>query len=366
MANESSADRKGRILESVYHSSWGTSMVTQAIVIALEVFMLVYTRVNPDLFGRYIGIYRKFYISLLTAAVVYILMNVYIKKDIGRRHMWLSVANPLYAAFYFAWALGITYFDAVKYGVADPAVFMTFSLTVPLSFFLFPWVYSIIVAVADAIIVYIMVMVSSSIGPMINLSIFIIFQLVLGISFLRLKMRLAERIVKEHENAEIDVLTGFPNRRAYVNDIRKLSGEQALGGLAYLAIDINELKEVNDSRGHEAGDRLIVGAAECIEKCFGGRGRMYRIGGDEFAVVLDVVDGELEGLLRAYEDSMAAWSERNGMRLSTSYGCVCRAELPDSGITDLARAADKRMYEAKTRYYQEKGMDRRRYGSGWN
>lgn len=102
-------------------------MLTQVIVGLLEIFMLIYTLVNPALFGQYIGIYRKFYVSLLTAAVVYIALDILIKKDIQRRHRWLNVVNPLYAAFYFAWALGITYFDAVKYGVADPTVFMTFS-----------------------------------------------------------------------------------------------------------------------------------------------------------------------------------------------------------------------------------------------
>ena len=358
------ADRKSRILAGIYNSSWGTSMVTQAIVAILEIFMLVYTLVNPSLFGQYMGIYRKFYISLLTAAVAYMTLNVYIKRDIERRHMWLSVANPLYAAFYFAWALGITYFDAVKYGAADPAVFMTFSLTVPLSFFLFPSVYLVIVAVADGIIFYIMTMVSASIGPMINLSIFIIFQLVLGISFLRLKMKLAERIVKEHENAEIDVLTGFPNRRAYIDDITKLSEGQAREGLIYLAIDMNELKEVNDSRGHEAGDRLIIGAAECISRCFGAAGKMYRIGGDEFAVIVTAGSGEMDGLIERYNRNMAAWSEQNGLALTTALGYACWSEHPQADINELARIADQKMYEAKAEYYRKSGRDRRRYGDG--
>ena len=358
------ADRNNSILAEIYKSSWGTSMVTQAIVALLEIFMLVYTLVNPELFGQYMGIYRKFYISLLTAALAYLMLNVYIRRDIERRHLWLSVVNPLYAAFYFAWALGITYFDAVKYGAADPAVFMTFSLTVPLSFFLFPSVYLVIVAVADAIIIYIMTMVSASVGPMINLSIFIIFQLVLGISFLRLKKRLAERIVKEHENAEIDVLTGFPNRRAYIDDIRKLSEEKAREDLVYLAIDMNELKEVNDSQGHEAGDKLIVGAAQCIAQCFGEKGKTYRIGGDEFAAIISARRDELDGLLEKYEKDMRSWSERNHLALSTASGHACWSEHPESSITELARIADQRMYEAKAAYYRKSGRDRRRYGDG--
>ncbi len=76
MKRETNADRKGKMLASTYLSSWGTSMLTQVIVCVLEIFMLVYTRVNPSLFGQYIGIYRRFYIALLTAAVVYILLDV--------------------------------------------------------------------------------------------------------------------------------------------------------------------------------------------------------------------------------------------------------------------------------------------------
>ena len=361
MKKNMSADRKARILAGIYRSSWGTSMVTQAIVAALEIFMLIYTRVNPALFGQYMAVYRRFYIGLLSAAAAYILLNIAIKRDLEHRYSWLNVANPLYAALYFAWALGITYFDAVKYGVADPTVFMTFSLTVPLSFFLFPAIYVVIVAASDVFMFYMMLTVSGSIGPLINLSIFIIFQLVLGISFLLLKMNLAERIISERENAEIDVLTGFANRRAYEKEIKRIAHESAHGALVYLAIDINELKEVNDSHGHEAGDRLIIGAANCIEQCFGSRGKLYRIGGDEFAVLFTATDGELDGLLSEYEGRMAAWSEQNGMTLTTAYGCASHAEYPNADITGLARMADRRMYEAKAAYYHDSGRDRRRY-----
>ena len=186
----------------------------------------------------------------------------------------------------------------------------------------------------------------------------------LGISFLRLKMKLAERIVKEHENAEIDVLTGFPNRRAYIDDITKLSEGQAREGLIYLAIDMNELKEVNDSRGHEAGDRLIIGAAQCISRCFGSAGKMYRIGGDEFAVIVTAGSGEMDGLIERYNRNMAAWSEQNGLALTTALGYACWSEHPQADINELARIADQKMYEAKAEYYRKSGRDRRRYGDG--
>lgn len=347
---------------SIYSASWNTSMIALSIVCALEIFMLVYTLINPPLFGQYIGTYRMFYIALLTASAAYIVLNVRVKRDIEHRHRWLNIANPLYAAFFFAWSLGITYFDAAKYGTVDPIVFMTFSLTVPLSFYLFPWVYTVIVIVVDSLMLYLSAAVSGSLGPMINLSIFFIFQIVLGINFLRLKMKLAERIVTEQENSEIDVLTGFPNRRAYERALRALAGKPLKPDLVYIAIDLNELKEVNDSLGHDAGDRLIIGAAACIRECFEDKGNMYRIGGDEFVALVHADENELERRLKRYEACMRTWSEDNALPLSAACGCVCCAEFPDGSITDVRRTADRRMYDAKALYYKNHGKDRRRAG----
>ncbi|MDO4989407.1 MAG: GGDEF domain-containing protein [Eubacteriales bacterium] len=294
-------------------------------------------------------------------AVVYIFLYIFVKKDLGHRYVLLNVANPFCAVFFFAWSLAITLSDAVKYNVVDPAVFMTFSLTVPLSFFLFPAVYAVIVIAADLVMLYATATVSGELGPMINLTIFFLFQLVLGISYLRLKMRLAERIVQEEENAGIDVLTGFPNRRLYEEEMKKLLMEPAPEDLVYIAIDLNGLKEVNDTYGHEVGDNLIIGAVACIDHCFGKTGKRFRIGGDEFVVLTAAKQEKLSSLLDAYEKQMADWFEKNMMTLSAAVGSVCRAEFPGKSITELARMADRRMYEAKALHYQKNGKDRRRF-----
>lgn len=354
-------NRKKKILMGIYSASWSTSMIALVVVCALEIFMLIYTLINRSLFGDFINTYRMFYIILLTAAVVYIALNIHIKKDIEHRHHWLNVVNPLYGIFFFAWALGITYFDALKYGVADPAVFMTFSLIVPLSFFLFPYIYAIIVLIADSLMIYMSLTTSGTLGSMINLSIFFIFQFVLGISFLTLKMKLAERILREKENAEIDILTGFQNRRAYEGRLDILKEETKRDNLIYIVIDLNELKEINDCHGHQAGDRLIVGAAKCLERCFGDKGNLYRIGGDEFVVLAYVGRSNVGKLLNDFERSMQEWTENNGMTLSAAYGCACCADYPESDIVEIVKIADKAMYESKARYYQTNGKDRRRY-----
>lgn len=353
--------RRNDILVGVYGSSMGISMTALTIVAVLEVFMLVYSVVNAPMYGNYLWHYRVFYISLLTIALIYIALNAYVRQDIEHRYKILNVANPFYATFFFAWALGITFFDAIIWGTVDSMVFMTFSLTVPLSFYLFPSVYAGIVVVADAIMLYLTVAMSGSVGPLINLSIFCVFQIVLGVSFLRLRMKLAERIVEEQENADLDVLTGFQNRRVYEQDMKALANDPEIDSLAYVSIDLNGLKEVNDNHGHEAGDRLIVGAAQCIDQCFGEKGKLYRIGGDEFVVLAHANQDELNALFTNFDTRVQSWSDSNGMTLSTAYGSACHTEFPSESVTKLARVADERMYAAKARYYQTYGKDRRRF-----
>ena len=336
-------------------------MIAMAVVGLLEIFMLVYTVINPDLYGDSITQYRAFYVALLTVAIAYIALSLFVKRDIECRYKALAIANPLCAVFMFVWALGITYFDAMKYGTVDTMVFMTFSLTVPLIFYLFPTIYAAIAIAADALMLYLTAVVSGSVAAIINLSIFFIFQLVLGICFLWVKMNLAERIAEEQENADIDALTGFANRRLYEEDIQKLEDGDIPPDLICVALDINGLKDVNDSLGHEAGDRLIIGAAQCIEQSFGEKGTLYRIGGDEFVALLHSKRDELDSLIDDFEDRMKTWSRDNDLELSISHGYVCRDEHPDETITEIAKMADMKMYAAKDRYYRESGKDRRRY-----
>ena len=364
MNNQITSDRRKHVLKSLYSSSQGISMIALIIAAAFEIMMLGYTVVNPGLYGPYIMKYRLFYASLLIVAVVYIALNEYARRDIEHRYELLRIANPVCAIFFFVWSLAVTYSDSLVTKTIDPAVFMTFSMVVPLSFSLIPAVYAVIVILADSLMLYLIVSVNGAGASIINIIVFFVFQFVLGIGFLQLKLNLAERIVQEEENARIDVMTGLPNRREYEEELKRIGEEPMPDDLHYVVIDINGLKDVNDSYGHETGDRLIAGAAGCIEKCFRGWGRQYRIGGDEFVVLLCAEREKVDELIRDVKKSTEEWSAENGVTLSVSCGAAGTSEHPDSGINELARAADERMYEEKYRYYKSIGMDRRRYGKG--
>lgn len=127
----------------------------------------------------------------------------------------------------------------------------------------------------------------------------------------------------------------------------------------YVSMDLNGLKRVNDTLGHDAGDELIKGAALCMRESFGSYGDLFRIGGDEFAAIMDVDDQRLQQALDDFQRRTGNW--RGGLvdRLSVSCGCARRAEFPEKALADLAKIADIRMYQAKREYYRAAGMDRR-------
>ena len=356
------SNRKDQIQISLCRSSQGISMTAMIIVATLELFMLGYSVANSGLFGNLIWRYRSFYLFLLTVAVVYMAVSLYVKRDIEHRYTWKNIANPLCAVLFYAWSLLVTYSDYKVTGVVDATVFMTFSLVVPLGFYMYPRIYGIIVAIADTLMISIILKASGSVGAIINGSIFFIFQIVLGINYLRMKINVAQRIVEEKENALLDVLTGCPNRRAYEMEIKSLSEEPLPDNLTYIAIDLDGLKDVNDTLGHETGDRLIVGAARCVENAFGKKGKTFRIGGDEFAVLLHADRRELEDTVCAYKAGMKSWAKENSLPLSASYGYASSDELSEKdSVIDLARMADRRMYTEKARYYLTNGNDRRKY-----
>lgn len=363
MKAESQAKRNDRILMNIYSTSIGISLISLTVAVVMEIFMLTYTFVNQEFFGPYLPRYRTFYITLLTVAILAIFLNLYVKKDIQNRFKILKIASPVYAVFLFIWALTVTYSDYSVTGVVDHTVFMTFSLIVPLSVFIFPYLYAVIVTAANAVMIILTVL-SGGAGQIINCVIFFIFQVVLGFSFLHLKVKLAERIVNEQDNAGLDAMTGFLNRRSYEEDLKKIrSNSQIPKELTYIVIDINSLKETNDKHGHDAGDNLIISTANCIEKCFSDKGKMYRIGGDEYVVILHSNKEETDKLLSDFEESMKNWSDKNGMPMSASYGCACAADFPGESINAIAKAADEKMYAAKEQYYITSGRDRRRYSS---
>lgn len=86
-----------------------------------------------------------------------------------------------------------------------------------------------------------------------------------------------------------DTLTGLPNRALFVDSLRSACkrARRRSDALAVLFLDLDDFKSINDSMGHEAGDRLLAGVAERIQACVRPQDTVARLGGDEFTVLLD-------------------------------------------------------------------------------
>ena len=150
-----------------------------------------------------------------------------------------------------------------------------------------------------------------------------------------------------------DALTGVKNRTAYNDTVTELDVSIEIGNCEAFAIvvaDINGLKKTNDRYGHEIGNRHIIKAAKIICDVFK-HSPVYRIGGDEFVVLLRGADFEARhDLLRLMDEQYATASIMAGEE--TIPVTVARAmEDYDPGLDfsfdDVFNRADKKMYEHK-------------------
>jgi diguanylate cyclase (GGDEF)-like protein len=170
----------------------------------------------------------------------------------------------------------------------------------------------------------------------------------------RTEMRLRSREQSLMATAMMDELTGLYNRRGF-----KALAEQALKGAdrqrhrtQLLFADIDGLKHVNDTLGHDAGDRTIREAAALLRSAFRTSDIVARLGGDEFVVLC--TDGiaqaasaseRFETLIRNYNSS----AHRPPLELSISWGWAIWDSDRGETIDELLKRADQAMYEHKAR-----------------
>lgn len=170
-------------------------------------------------------------------------------------------------------------------------------------------------------------------------------------------------VEKWMEKSNTDVLTGLLNRHAYENDMRAYEDDVISNDFVYVSVDVNSLKVVNDSYGHGAGDELLIGAGECLKRCLSPYGKLYRIGGDEFVALIFASVDQLDIIKRDVEETTGKWSGNLVKSLSVSCGYAGMREDSSLSVRKLSVIADKRMYEEKAKYYQNKGADRRKYST---
>lgn len=178
-------------------------------------------------------------------------------------------------------------------------------------------------------------------APMVRLTVELLTS-VLGLDLDR--SRLQRRLDAAESAALSDALTSLGNRRAFDRSLQREEARCArFGHLAgVVVLDLDGLKAVNDSWGHEAGDEMIRRTARAIRSALRSADQAFRIGGDEFALLLpEMSEDGLETLRSRLVEALAAEG------ISASIGAAVR--YPAGNLHAVAREADQRMYDQKRR-----------------
>jgi diguanylate cyclase (GGDEF)-like protein len=157
--------------------------------------------------------------------------------------------------------------------------------------------------------------------------------------------RVAEIRRLEHA-ALTDNLTELRNQRAFEEDLaRELKRQERSGGsLSLVMLDVDELKQINDTFGHQEGDARLRALAACMRESTRGSDSAYRIGGDEFALILpdSPAIGAL-GLARRIQEQLSAGSRTPRPRATAG---IAETTGPLT-VDELTRRADLALYDAK-------------------
>lgn len=153
---------------------------------------------------------------------------------------------------------------------------------------------------------------------------------------------------KTRDMAYFDALTTMGNRTAFMKDLNEISRDQYRNyGIGMF--DLNNLKMFNDVHGHSAGDYYLIISSEIIQDIFGQKGKIFRIGGDEFCALLK--NFSAEEFQKGARDMQERMSQLKGPytkeEMSVAYGYQIFDAKLDHDLSNTLERADISMYEIK-------------------
>jgi diguanylate cyclase (GGDEF)-like protein len=179
-------------------------------------------------------------------------------------------------------------------------------------------------------------------------ALFDVLALIMGLELKHLN--LADRLAEADRAALTDPLTGLGNRRAFGANLARDGIERPLAQLLAI-VDLDGLKQVNDTLGHETGDALLAAFARELTRAARPHDEIYRLGGDEFAILAQGAAARVEALVAhavaATRDALAARLDASGLAFGASLGIVEPKQF-DWNFSAAAAEADRRMYAQKS------------------
>lgn len=159
--------------------------------------------------------------------------------------------------------------------------------------------------------------------------------------------------------AYTDILTGCKNRTAFERDLEELQKQMPhLHDVSIVTGDLNYFKQTNDLHGHAMGDDLLKAFFSCMQEAFGSQGTVYRIGGDEAAVLLTNLSRiKTQDAITAFYHAVDAYNAAHEVPIAAAIGFVHENLHIDNNFIaeDLLRRADRDMYRNKAAMKEEDG-----------
>jgi diguanylate cyclase (GGDEF)-like protein len=166
-----------------------------------------------------------------------------------------------------------------------------------------------------------------------------------------LSTALMQSDVEHRGEAVIDPLTGMLNRKALANRISELAQQSEYTGqpVGMIIGDLDRFKQVNDSQGHAAGDAALTDVAYLLRKRLRAFDLAYRVGGEEFLILLPGADTrECAEIAEDLRRVVAADTVGDGTDLTISFGVAASARGGGFDYAEVFAAADEALYEAKS------------------
>ncbi len=215
MENDKETQRK--IMHEVYKTSANSAVILGYFAIGTGIVFLISSFSNKALDQESLFRYRFLYTAYILISILFIGLNHYVKKNFHERFVLLYVANPVFAAISFIWAMGIAWEDYTNTGANEPLMYMTIALAVPLCIYIDPWIYCIIGFLSDYMMLTLYGISAHRSGQEQSLTttyliLFFIIQISMGYYMIRLKKHLSERILhSEMQKDEIKDLSMAQN-----------------------------------------------------------------------------------------------------------------------------------------------------------
>ena len=143
-------------------------------------------------------------------------------------------------------------------------------------------------------------------------------------------------------------VTGIKNRLAYQTQLNRLKEERDTFAVGVIMFDLNNLKQVNDMHGHEMGDNYIEAFSTLLSYLQNDRINVYRVGGDEFAMILEQTNAvEIHHILDKLDVMVKEYNAKHALQISYARGYEISTSEHYYLIEELTKRADHRMYMHK-------------------